>query len=199
MTTKTLLLIGLLLPIAASAQELQGNFGIKAGAALTSVKLTGTTANIPKQKLDYYGGVTYRLRYGRLTLQPELLFEEKGGTYERVKTGTVGDEQRDTDENHFNYLSLPVLFGYIPTEGLTLQVGPQFGYLTNPGSINSPGSRTDFGLAAGVHYDFLDALEKLSLHVRYVYGIQNVSTDATYKAYNRSFQVGIVYNFRKEK
>jgi hypothetical protein len=200
----TLLGAGSLLPVRAQGflKSLEGNFGVKLGSAISRTQVGGTTDIIHKQNLDLLGqaGFTYRVRYQKFTLQPELLYAVKGGTFQRIKPGTAtSPEDRSTEVNSFQYLSVPVLLGYIPTEGLTLQLGPEFSYLINAGTTNSPGTKTDLGIAVGAHYDFLDLLEKFSLHVRYVYGLANVSGSPTYSYRNRVFQVGIVYNFRKEK
>ncbi len=199
-----LFVAGSLVPVQAQGflKSLEGNFGLKLGPAISRTRVGGTTDIIHKQNLDLLGqaGVTYRVRYHKFTLQPELLYAVKGGTFQRITPGSInGVETRTTDVNSFQYLSLPVMFGYIPTEGLTLQVGPEISYLLNPGTTNAPGQKTDLGIAVGAHYDFLDMLEKFSLHVRYVYGVTNVSGSTTYSYYNRAFQVGIVYNLRKEK
>jgi Outer membrane protein beta-barrel domain len=199
-----LFVVGSLVPVQAQGflKSLEGNFGIKLGPAISRTQVGGSTDIIHKQNLDFLGlaGLTYRVRYQKFTLQPEILYTVKGGTFQRLKPGTAtSPEDRTTEVNSFQYLSVPVMFGYIPTEGLTLQLGPEVSYLLNPGTANAPGTKTDFGVAVGAHYDFLDALEKFSLHVRYIYGLTNVSGSSTYSYYNRVLQVGIVYNFRKEK
>ncbi len=199
-----LLVASSLVPVQAQGflKSLEGNFGIKLGPAISRIRVGGTTDIIAKQDLTYLGnlGLTYRVRYHKVTLQPELLYAVKGGTFQRVtSTSTTGGDVRSTQPNSFQYLSLPVLFGYIPTEGITLQAGPEISYLLNPNDIDAPGKKVDVGIAIGAHYDFLDILAKFSLHVRYIYGLTNVSGSTAYSYYNRSFQVGMVYNIRKEK
>ncbi|MBC3786471.1 porin family protein [Spirosoma utsteinense] len=173
-----------------------GHFGVKIGASLTRLNVSGITANIPKQSLAPILGVMYRYRLQKIVLQPEVLLAQKGGNFQTLRIGAAG---RDTEANKYYYVSVPVLLGYIPTEGLTLQAGPEFSYALNAGKTNGPGAKNDLGLAVGVHYDFLDMLDKFSLHLRYVQGFTNVSPDplAVYK--NRALQVSIVYNLFPKK
>ncbi len=184
-----------LLMQAQSDKPIGGHFGVKIGASFSQVSISGTTVNIPKRTLEPNLGVMYRYRYNKLVLQPEVLLAVKGGTFQQEVVGG-----RSTTKHSYYYASVPVLLGYIPTEGLTIQAGPEFSYALNAGSENGPGAKNDLGAVLGVHYDFLDMLSKLSLHVRYVYGFTNVSNEATASYYNRNLQVSIVYNiFPKKK
>ena len=176
-----------------------GHFGLKLGPSLTRLNVSGITPNIPKQTLALHLGVMYRHRFQRFVIQPELLLASKGGSFQTQRIGTTDIKDRDSKANQYYYASVPVLLGYIPTEGLTLQAGPEFSYALNAGKARGPGAKNDIGLAVGAHYDFLDMLAKFSLHVRYVHGFTNVSPEplATYK--NRVAQVAIVYNLYKKK
>lgn len=171
-----------------------GHFGLKVSAALTRISIAGISPNIPKQSLQPVLGVMYRYRMQRFVVQPEALLSIRGGSFQVERVGG-----RQTTRNQYYYVSVPLMLGYIPTEGLTLQAGPEFSYAVNAGQTNGPGSKSDVGVAVGIHYDFLDMLDKFSLHIRYVYGLTNVSPEplATYK--NRNFQVGVVYNLYPKK
>lgn len=201
MRTYRLLIFAFLLtsPLLVRAQSNKptgGHFGVKIGASLARLNVAGITPNIPKRSLAPHLGVMYRYRLQRFVVQPEVLLASKGGSLQTERIGATG---RDTKQNRYYYLSVPVLLGYIPTEGLTFQAGPEFSYALNAGKANGPGAKNDLGLAVGVHYDFLDMLDKFSLHVRYVHGFTNVSPEplATYK--NRALQASIVYNLYKKK
>jgi Outer membrane protein beta-barrel domain len=186
--------------VTVSAQTLEssgfpGHFGLKGGAAITRVAISGgTEPTVAKNKIDFNLGAMYRLRYHRLVFQPELLFNLKGGTYQIIRTAG-----RETVKNNFNYLSVPILFGYVVTEGLTVQAGPEFSYALNNPATGGPGTNTDLGAVVGVHYDFLDLLAQYSLHVRYIHGFNNVTNVAATDFRNRELQVSIVYNLYKKK
>ncbi|ADB39634.1 outer membrane beta-barrel protein [Spirosoma linguale] len=183
-----------LLTRAQSDKPVGGHFGVKIGASFTQVAISGTSVNIPKRALQPNLGVMYRYRYHRVVLQPEALLAIKGGTFQQEAVGG-----RTTTSNSYYYACLPILLGYIPTEGLTLQAGPEFSYALNSGSTSGPGAQNDLGAVVGVHYDFLDMLSKMSLHLRYVHGFVNVSPEAGATYYNRNVQVSIVYNLYPKK
>ncbi len=170
-----------------------GHFGIKVGPSLTSAPIQGVSPSIPKQKLDFHFGVLYRYRFTKFVIQPELLYQIKGGTYQQFQ---IGSSNRITTENNFNYVSLPIMLGYIPVEGLTLQAGPEFSWAVS--TPNGPQSNRDTGFAIGVHYDFLDIVDKLSLNLRYVYGLTKIRETVNSTLQNRAFQVSLVYNFYKK-
>jgi len=185
-----------LLARAQSNNPVGGHFGVKIGATFTQVHITGTSVNIPKRSLQPHIGLMYRYRYHRWVLQPEALLAIKGGTFQQEIVATGG---RSTTKNPYYYASLPILLGYIPTEGLTIQAGPEFSYALSTGAVGGPSTQSDIGLAAGVHYDFLDMLSQCSLHIRYIYGFTNVSPEASAIYYNRNLQISLVYNLYKKK
>lgn len=170
-----------------------GHFGIKIGPSLTAAPIQGVSPTIPKQKMDFHLGVMYRYRFTKFVIQPELLYQVKGGTYQQFQ---IGSTNRITTENNFNYISLPIMLGYIPVEGLTLQAGPEFSWAID--TPNGPKSNRDLGIALGVHYDFLDMLDKFSLNIRYVYGTTKIPETVNSTLQNRAFQLSIVYNFYKK-
>jgi hypothetical protein len=182
----------LLLTSFSSFAQIQGVFGVKVGANSSLTAQDGVTPYFQKFKTDFHFGGLYRLRLNRIVLQPEVLYSIKGGSFRNMTTKAVV-------RNNYNYVSVPLLVGYIPTEGLVLQAGPEFSYALNTPSTNGPGKRQDTGIAVGAHYDFLDLLEKFSLHLRYIHGLNNISTNPVVEYRNRTFQASIIYNFYKKK
>jgi len=182
-----------LLAQAQSNRPIGGHFGVKVGAGITNINVSGITANVPRRAIQPHIGAMYRYRHNKFVFQPEALIAAKGSTFKVERLGNP-----TTTKATYIYASVPILLGYIPTEGLTLQAGPEFSYALGTGE-NGPGQRNDLGIAVGVHYDFLDLLDKFSLQLRYVYGLNNVSPEplATYK--NRAFQVSMVYNLYKKR
>ncbi|MEZ0540455.1 porin family protein [Fibrella arboris] len=170
-----------------------GHFGFKIGPSLTSAPIQGVSPTIPKQKLDFHLGIMYRYRFTKFVIQPELLYQIKGGTYQQLQ---IASTNRTTTENNFNYVSLPIMLGYIPVEGLTLQAGPEFSWAVS--TPNGPQSNRDLGIAFGIHYDFLDMVDKLSLNLRYVYGTTKIPETVNSTLQNRAFQVSLIYNFYRK-
>ncbi len=191
-------LLSLATPFISQAQSNKlygGHFGLKVGANFNRISISGTTANIPKQRLDFTLGGMYRYRINKFVAQPEVLLSMKGATFQ----AEVAGGNRSTTKIAYPYVSVPLLLGYIPTEGLTIQAGPEFSYALTAGQSGGPGATTDVGAVLGIHYDFLDMADKFSLHLRYIYGFNNVSPEAGANYYNRVLQAAIVYNLYPKK
>ncbi|WP_128543095.1 porin family protein [Larkinella soli] len=191
-TFRIFILSAFLLASFSSFAQVGGHFGVKAGVNSAKTAQDGPTRFYSRFKNDFHLGAMYRLRLNRIVLQPEALYSVKGGSFKEYTTGRV-------TRNNYNYLSLPLLVGYIPTEGLTFQAGPEFSYALNTTRTNGPAKKNDLGIVVGVHYDFLDLAEKFSLHLRYIHGLNDISGTPTVKYYNRTFQASIVYNFYRKK
>lgn len=176
-----------------SARLNSGHFGFKIGPSLTSAPTQGVTPTFSKRKLDFHVGAMYRYRFTKFVVQPELLYQRKGGTYQQLQ---IASTNRITTQNNFNYVSVPVMLGYIPVEGLTVQAGPEFSWaISTPGG---PRANRDLGVALGIHYDFLDIADKFSLNLRYVYGLTRIPETANSTLQNRAFQISVVYNFYRK-
>ncbi|GAB3950224.1 hypothetical protein GCM10028805_27800 [Spirosoma harenae] len=180
---------------AQSNKPIGGHFGLKLGASFTQISISGATSNIPHRTLEPHLGAMYRYRYNRFVVQPEALLSIRGGNFQQEQSNGT----RTTTGISYYYASLPLLLGYIPTEGLTLQAGGEFSYALNAGQTGGPGSNNDVGVVVGAHYDFLDMLNKFSLHARFIYGLTNVSPEATAAYYNRNLQIAVVYNLYPKK
>ena len=188
---RLLIVVAFLFASFASFAQLQGVFGLKAGASSSITAQEGITPYISRYKTAFHLGGVYRLRYKRFVAQPEILYSIKGGTFKRLGANP------QTIRNNYNYLSVPLMLGWIPTEGVVLQAGPEFSYAID--TPYGPGKKQDTGIAIGVHYDFLDMAEKFSLNLRYIHGLNNVANSSIVEYRNRTFQVSIIYNFYKKK
>jgi hypothetical protein len=132
----------------------------------------------------------YRVRKNRVIFQPEVLINVKGGTFSG-ETAVI--------RNNFNYLSIQPIVGYILTEGLTLEVGAEFGK-----SINGPASygtkkASETSLMIGARIDLLDFAEDFSVHVRYIHGLTDLSPITNQNEYNRTVQIAAIYNLYRKK
>lgn len=112
----------------ADAQE-SLQLGVKGGINL--IKVTGRsfdTKTQPGANVGIYGELNFSKHW---TLQPELVWsqivtktsDEFGQIYPGV--GVTGGQAIN------NYLALPVLVSFKPTPELSIQLGPQYGYLVN--------------------------------------------------------------------
>jgi hypothetical protein len=95
------------------------NFGIKAGANLSTIAYSGSLPNITvdnKNGTGYQAGVIADIGFPQFTIQPALFFITKGGKYAEEFDYTNFDQQtyvtHVTGSTKYNYLELPVNFLY---------------------------------------------------------------------------------------
>ncbi|WP_299107978.1 porin family protein [uncultured Tenacibaculum sp.] len=161
-----------------NAQETK--FGIKGG--LNFAQITGANSLKSDRKTDFNVGVMAEIPISeKFSFQPELLYSKQGSSV------------------NLDYLNIPLLGKYYLTEGLSIQAGPQIGFLlsanTNGVNVKRSFKTFDFGVDVGLGYQFKNGL---SLGARYNYGLSNISTGAanqyaSTKIKNEVFQVSIGY------
>lgn len=129
MKTKKLILAVLLAfsPVATTvAQEMQ--WGLKAGYNLSS--LTGAPESVEvSYRSGFHLGALAELGLSeKFSLQPELLYSHEGANssfgFQREGFALSGNEKA-----RLGYLNLPVMAKYFVTNALSLEAGPQLGYL----------------------------------------------------------------------
>jgi hypothetical protein len=100
-------------------------FGLKAGANFSNVYDSQGEEFQADPKLGFAGGAFLSIPIGRyLGLQPEFLYSQKGFKATGRILGGTYDVTRTSD-----YLDIPLLFAFKPSEFLTLLAGPQYSYL----------------------------------------------------------------------
>jgi hypothetical protein len=179
----------------------QIEFGIKAGPMLSNV-ITQDYDTIsftrPNQRISSVAGFFATIGLSdNLTLQPELLYANKGiGPFDRRFGRTEG----------LHYLNIPVMFQYNLWRGLNLGLGPELGILLNRDLtlVND----FDLGLNVGASYALTD---RWLIDIRYnrglvdnsnaqvVTAIDPVTTEFTTinpKSTNRSLQLTVGYRLR---
>lgn len=125
-----------------------------------------------------------------LMIQPELLFSSQGTKYEG-----------SNDVTTLNYLSMPIMFKLFPTDGFSIEAGPQFSYLlsseTDYGLLDVDNTNTlknyDVSAALGVGYQANDVL----FNVRYYLGLTDLSENSNdnERFANRTIQVSLGFMF----
>ena len=169
------------------------HFGVKIGANTSYSVLTPNYTYLPKFQSHLHAGVFYRIRKNRWIFQPEAEYTVKGGTFKGATDLTANEVIR----NNFNYFILQPTVGYVVTEGLTFEAGPQFGFKIN--SVNGPAKSNETSFSVGFRYDVLDALEDVSFAIRYNHGLSNVSASSNQTVTNNTFQLSVIYNWYKKK
>jgi hypothetical protein len=110
-----------------NAQE-KITFGAKAGLNLAT--LTGDVENADMKAGIHFGGMAEISINDKFSVQPELLFSTQGAKYEDsyndgFETGKIEGKEKLT------YINLPIIAKYYVTEGLSLEAGPQIGFLVS--------------------------------------------------------------------
>lgn len=171
-----------------TAQEVK--FGAKAGLNLATLppELTESRTTF------HLGGMAEIELTDVFSIQPELLYSAQGSK-----------DQDDSDNNEtfrVDYLSLPVLAKYYLINGLSVEAGPQLGFLLSAevedngqtADLKDVTKGLDLGLAFGVSYKMDNGL---NFGLRYFLGsdVNDIEED-TEEFKNRVFQVSIGYFFK---
>jgi hypothetical protein len=177
-------------------------FGTKGGLSLST--FTGDLRNLDMKVGFHVGGLAEIALNDKFSIQPELLYSTQGAETEVIFFNGVND-QKETVEFNFSYINLPIIAKYYVTEGLSLEAGPQIGFLVDS-EVNADGesidgedffgnlSTVDFGLNFGLGYKLNSGL---NFAARYNVGLSNVSdeSDIDLKINNSVFQFSIGYFF----
>lgn len=155
-------------------------FGVKGGANLST--LIGNIENeTPKFGFNLGGFVEFKIG-NKFFIQPELLYSTQGGKYEQSSVDYLYKQEIKS-----SYLNVPVMFKYYVMEKLSVEAGPQVGFLLtakgkyeikNEVDFFSSGYRSvkdiyqpqNIGLNIGAGYDLT---KNLSAGIRYQFGMSN--------------------------
>ncbi|MDR0196475.1 MAG: PorT family protein [Myroides sp.] len=208
MKKTTLSLVAVLaLGFTANAQTPDVKIGVKGGLNISN--LTNTTHGSSLTGF-HIGGVAEIFVNQKFSIQPEILFSYQGSAYDgpyMLDNKLVNIDSK----TELGYINIPVMAKYYIVKGLNLQVGPQFGFLTNAKykidsatllghplpiedsnvSIKDAYNTFDFGINFGAGYElpvgvFFDA--------RYNVGLTNVNKYGN-SSNNGVFQLSVGYKF----
>ena len=167
------LILSLALLLFSAAAFAQGSFGLKAGGMLSTRVTNSLDHNLDIAKLSFLGGAFYSFPISeQFGLQVELLYANKAIEVERKRAFQLLSED-------LHYINLPVMLQYKPKERLTLELGPEVGYLISQKQIATVGTQPpspftkDFDMAInlGVGYE---PVNRVLLNLRYNFGIFDI-------------------------
>jgi len=171
-----------------NAQDI--NFGAKAGINLSTLQ---PDLNDPAARTSIHLGGMAEIPINEMfSIQPELLYSSQG----------VKDKSDNDEVVRINYITLPVLAKYYLIEALSIEAGPQFGFLLSS-EFEDNGETTDLtddtksvdvGFALGAGYKLESGL---NFGIRYYLGsdINKIGEDPD-KFKNRVFQISAGYFFK---
>lgn len=202
---KLIVLIGAVL-IANSAFGQFGlglDWGVKGGVNFTHLTNSdldfGTMKMDSKMKTSFYVGVFAEFPFflDFLGIQPEIIYSRQGNFYK---------ESGIKVWNRANYLNIPVMFKFYVLNDLSVDVGPQFGFLLNGKMKTKTGGTTtkhstssdfktfDLSFGMGLSYRITHSLDA---SIRYNLGLTKAAKDKNDgdKSKNGALQVGVGYRF----
>ena len=176
---KKLLLVFAITSLFVVSGKAQIIFGAKTGLNIAKVKVDGPD---PDSKVGFHFGglLEYNISSVEgLHAQTELLLSFQGW-----------------ENQNLTYLNIPIFAKYYVIDQVSLDFGPQVGFLL--GGANDATdffSTADLGLIFGGNYHFTP---NINAGLRYVLGLTNIADkDLPGKAANRVFQIVVAYNFNK--
>lgn len=197
---------------AAKAQEIR--FGIKAGPNISSY--IGKDADDAEAKAGFHAGILAEFKFtDKISLQPEILYSEQGAQseYAGFDSDGVYDEKLTSRQN---YITVPIMAKYYIIPGLSVEAGPQVGFLvgseyefektynwlgfefTETATLDAKDfhKKVDFGAAVGAAYDMSFGL---FFGARYYAGLTNIGDpeegERESKVKNSVFQLSVGYKF----
>ncbi len=185
--------------VASGAYAQSLSFGIRGGVniAKESVSSSGVSISTDSKAGLMLGTYLTVMTSEKFGFQPELVYSSFGGS------ATINGQ---TATDNYNYLSLPVMLRFNASENISIQAGPQLGFLLSAKS--SVGSQSidvkdqmngiDFGAAFGLGFDF----GSFNAGARYYLGlsnvIKNVPTGFDIKQTNTAIQLFVGYTLFKQ-
>ncbi|MGV3538230.1 MAG: porin family protein [Rufibacter sp.] len=211
---KIVLFIAAALSFSAAQAQTGPKLGVRAGVTYSNVSGDLKNEDIYQNKFGFMGGVTANFDLsgdGFLSLQPELLYTQKGYQYSDEKFQVQGVDVKIKGDRNFHYLDLPVLLR-INAGGLFFEGGPQASYLlsiTDNSEVKMGDdsyedtdriekddlAEFEIGYAAGIGYQLQNGL---SLGVRYNGSINKLAKndgDELANARHSAFIVSIGFLF----
>jgi hypothetical protein len=165
------------LPFAASAQE-GVSLGVKGGLNFSNFGGDASDNDLIKSATGFHAGVWAAIKPSDMFgVQFELLYSQQGAVTEESVLGSL-----EEIETNLNYIQIPVLLKYYPIKMLSLQLGPQFGILTQAENqsgdtefdVKDAYKSADIGLVGGAALEFGS---RFQAGVRYNYGLSNTAED----------------------
>ncbi|WP_322550602.1 porin family protein [Flavobacterium psychraquaticum] len=183
---KKLLLVAAIAVLAVSninAQEIK--FGVKGGLNLANVSGDNTKAFDPVTSFNL-GLMSEISITDKFSFQPELMYSGQGYSF------------NSDNVVELSYLNIPLMAKYYVAKGLSIEAGPQIGYLFSAKNesvdVKDSFKKIDFGANVGLGYKLENGL---NFGVRYNLGLSNINniSGSSDKYKNGVLQASVGYFF----
>jgi Outer membrane protein beta-barrel domain len=183
------------LSVAANAQA-QVAIGIKGGLNFAKLDANSSLTANYKSRTGYNFGAFVLIKVSKIGIQPEVLFSQQGS-----KVTYPSSTQNFT--SNFSYVNVPIMLKLYTVLGINLQVGPQFGFLTNSPVVKDPQGQTingaykksDLSAALGLGWDLPFGL---TIDARYNLGLTKIqASNNPDQTKNQVFQISLGYKLIK--
>ncbi|WP_136668744.1 porin family protein [Flavobacterium sp. H122] len=180
----------------ANAQETK--FGVKAGLNLGNlsgdIEDAFVDSDMKMRPSFHVGGFAEIKLNDKFAIQPELLYSVEGG-----KQDVDGESEKLIWDLH--YINLPVMAKFYATEKLSIEAGPQIGFLTKAEATFDGETVVDFkddskstaiSLNLGAGYNFTD---NLFGSLRYSIGMSNIVDENDFDSKSNVLALSVGYKF----
>ena len=165
-----------------NAQEIK--FGAKGGLNFASISGNNSTGSDMVTSFNF--GVLSEISISdKFSFQPELMYSGQGYSF---NDNTIA----------LSYLNIPLMGKYYLTKGLSIEAGPQIGFLlaakNDKTDVKDSFNTFDFGVNFGLGYKLDNGL---NFGVRYNLGLNDINNldNSSSKYKNRVFQLSVGYFF----
>lgn len=165
-----------------NAQEIK--FGAKGGLNFASISGNNSTGSDMVTSFNF--GVLSEISISdKFSFQPELMYSGQGYSF---NDNTIA----------LSYLNIPLMGKYYLTKGLSVEAGPQIGFLlaakNEKTDVKDSFNTFDYGVDFGLGYKLDNGL---NFGVRYNLGLNNINNlnNSSSKYKNRVFQLSVGYFF----
>jgi opacity protein-like surface antigen len=181
---KSILLIGIaLLSMGGLSAQEYVKFGVKGGVNSSTFSGDGFgDFDNPNSRTSFNLGLLAEIPVSdKFSIQPEVLYSGQG--YDIASRNNTNDVEYQLD-----YINVPVLAKFYLVEGLSLEAGPQVGFLVNSEIDSNPSqdigdvplnedqfNKVDLSLGLGASYKFRGGF---FVNARYNYGLSDVYDDS---------------------
>jgi len=165
-------------------------FGFKGGYNLANIG--GDVEDNKSLSGFHLGGFVEIPVSEKFAIQPEVLYSAQGAKYKETDFGVTYEWKTKLD-----YINIPVMAKYYVLDQLSIEAGPQFGFLVKAeadGEDYKEYTKSfEFGLGIGASYYFT---ENFFAGARYNLGLSNIAKDSgDFKIHNNVLQVSVGYRF----